>query len=188
MLATVRGKTGERAIPLINSVPLLEAWLAHGGRGQDDAEGAVEMAGIRHVHPHMLRHTRLTELVKRMTEAELKQLAGWVSGSQMASIYVHLSGRDVEKAVLEAEGILVSKKEEERIERPFRPRGCPRCGYKNPFDAEVLRQVQLGARRGDGHGGAEVAGRVDEVFERLLEDPEVRAVMLKKLRRLAGEK
>ena len=41
-----------------------------------------------------------------LTEAQMNVYFGWVQGSDMPSIYVHLSGRDVDYAILKANGVL----------------------------------------------------------------------------------
>jgi len=156
----VNGKTGERTLILIKSEPYLREWLnVHPLKHDSNAYVFVsyyngkwkqlsrvtahihltrlaKKAGInKKVHPHMLRHTRLTELATKLTEQELKIIAGWKLDSKMPAIYVHLSGRDAEKALLKAEGIEVkeeTKKEKSKLE----PIVCPRCGYKNRFDAK----------------------------------------------------
>jgi len=43
----------------------------------------------------------------------MKQYFGWVQGSDMASVYVHLSGRDVDNALLKLNGLEV-KEEKKR--------------------------------------------------------------------------
>ena len=54
------------------------------------------------------------------------------SGSKMASIYVYLSGRDMDKALLGIYGIkLEEKKEGEKL----KPKVCPRCKEKNAYNA-----------------------------------------------------
>ena len=58
------------------------------------------------IYPHLLRHSRLTELAKELTEQELKVFAGWVAGSNMAQIYVHLSGSDVSNKLLSNAGLI----------------------------------------------------------------------------------
>ncbi|MGQ9782138.1 MAG: hypothetical protein ACUVQ8_07855 [Nitrososphaeria archaeon] len=44
-------------------------------------------------------------LLKKLTEAEMCQFFGWTLSSKMPAIYVHLSGRDLDKALLKASGI-----------------------------------------------------------------------------------
>jgi hypothetical protein len=60
----------------------------------------------------------------------MKEFFGWVQASDMASIYVHLSGRDVDDALLKVHGI---KKEETKEESQLNPKKCPRCQEINPF-------------------------------------------------------
>jgi len=125
----VYGKTGERTLPLIRSVPALLDWLeAH----PDPRQGAPifctlyrgearrmdiytpnkfmtrlsERAGTRIIRPHMFRHTKLTAWARAgVGEYVLKSLAGWTPDSKMAAKYIHLSGRDHIPAVLRLEGV-----------------------------------------------------------------------------------
>jgi len=129
----VMGKTGERTIPLVRSVPALEAWLdAHPDpRPRAPLFATVvsgeirrmskhtpnklmtdicERAGLRHIHPHMLRHTRLTELAAAgVGEYVLKSFAGWTPGSNMAEVYIHLSGRTHIPSILSLQGIVLEE-------------------------------------------------------------------------------
>lgn len=50
-------------------------------------------------NPHAFRHSRATYLAKHLTEAQLKQFFGWTQASDMASRYVHLSGRDIDETI-----------------------------------------------------------------------------------------
>ena len=46
-------------------------------------------------YPHLLRHSRLTELSRRgANEQVLKFYAGWSDSSQMPAVYCHLSAKD----------------------------------------------------------------------------------------------
>ena len=45
-----------------------------------------------------------------LTEAQMNLYFGWIQGSDMPSVYVHLSGRDVDDAVLKANGITAKEK------------------------------------------------------------------------------
>lgn len=82
------------------------------------------------VHPHLFRHSAATRLAKFMTEQQLKIYLGWTAASEMAGVYVHLSGKDVDDAILAMHGL---KKDEER---PTAVR-CAPCGYPNPADSKV---------------------------------------------------
>ncbi|MDO8647892.1 MAG: site-specific integrase, partial [Candidatus Diapherotrites archaeon] len=145
-IISVKGKTGQRTIRLINSVPDLTIWLnCHPLKNEEsfylwtairkrvprDFESSkvktqfhyygerLRIKGLenlvwklkkrvglkKRVHPHLLRHIRLTELAKKLTEQELKMFAGWTPESRMASQYVHLSGRDIDNSILRINGI-----------------------------------------------------------------------------------
>jgi integrase/recombinase XerD len=67
----------------------------------------AKKAGInKKIHPHLFRHSRATYMANYLTEAQMNMYFGWVQGSNMPSIYVHLSGRDIDDAVLKANGII----------------------------------------------------------------------------------
>ncbi|HID44012.1 MAG TPA: integrase, partial [Archaeoglobaceae archaeon] len=46
----------------------------------------------------------------------------------MSRTYVHLSGRDIDKAINKIYGL---EEEEDEKERTIQPQKCPRCGYIN---------------------------------------------------------
>ena len=140
----VKGKTGMRRIRLIESVPDLQRWLAvHPERGNPEAplfpskrgdfmtvgslndlvKRMARKAGInKRVHPHLFRHSRATHLAKVLTEDQMRVFFGWTSTSDIPSIYVHLSGRDVDDALARLYGMGDGQK----------GRVCPRCGFLNP--------------------------------------------------------
>jgi len=150
-IATVSGKTGDRAVRLIASAPALATWLDH-HPDRDNPRASVlvnlkkgtplsyfgahwmiktlaERAGIRkRVHPHGFRHSAATRLARLLTEAEMKQYLGWVQNSKMAGVYVHLSSRDVDKSMLRIHGLIT---EEEDKERKFTAIKCHRCKEMN---------------------------------------------------------
>ena len=151
----VRGKTGMRRVRVIWAVPYLMNWLEQhplrddpeaplwvkiwGGRAEamnyyamrKQIRMAAERAGIKkRIHPHLFRHSRATYLAKHLTEAQMKEYLGWVQSSDMAAVYVHLSGRDVDKALLRLHGYEV----EEEDDKP-RIHKCPRCRKINPGSA-----------------------------------------------------
>jgi len=157
----VNGKTGMRRLRLIASFPYLNLWMnMHSLKDDPEAplwldrkENKLEKkhmnysgvcmmlkrlarkAGInKRVHPHLFRHSRATFLAKHLTEAQMKEFFGWRQNSDMASIYVHLSGRDVDDALLKLYGI--KKEEDEKIETKLKPKECPRCGEPNPPEAK----------------------------------------------------
>jgi integrase len=127
----VDGKTGMRRIRLISSVVDLKNWLnIHPRKNDTNAPlfcamtkntkgnplGAstlgfiigdlAKKAGIeKRIYPHLFRHSRATHLAKNLSDQELKVYFGWVGESSMPSIYVHLSGKDIDNKILEINGI-----------------------------------------------------------------------------------
>ncbi len=48
----------------------------------------------KRIYPHLFRHSMASLLASKFPEAPLENQMGWVHGSKMTSIYVHLSMRD----------------------------------------------------------------------------------------------
>ncbi len=151
---TVTGKTGSRRLRIVQAVPHLSAWLnCHPLRDNLEApvwvtlqmphkhmeyEGfvkivhkAFELAGIKkHCNLHLLRHSRATAMANYLTEFQMNHYFGWAQGSKMPSTYVHLSGKDLDSAILRMNGI--KKSPEETADS--RPRKCD-CGTANAPDS-----------------------------------------------------
>ena len=88
----------------------------------------AKRAGVKkRVNPHSFRHARATHLANNLTEAQMKEYFGWTQGSEMASIYVHLSGRDVDNALLKMHGLVKEEKKDDGMQL----RICERCQEKN---------------------------------------------------------
>jgi ribosomal protein L40E len=86
-------------------------------------------AGIKKaVNPHAFRHARATHLANLLTEAQLKEMFGWTQESKVAARYVHLSGRDVDTALLRAHGL---EKKLENEKPKLTVIACVRCGTRN---------------------------------------------------------
>jgi integrase len=144
----VTGKTGMRRVRIIMSTPALGEWLnAHPDRGDPESalwvgEGRggpsplryeavrtliqrlADRAGIRKpVNPHKFRHSRATFLAKRLSDAQMDQYLGWLPGSKMHSIYLHLSGKDVDGALPSICGLETGREDEPTLW----PTACPRC-------------------------------------------------------------
>lgn len=163
---TLFGKTGARKVRIIASSPALNNWIKHHPVRKDqdsyvfcslhhDKLGnqgnyayynkllrkARERAKIKKpVNPHHFRHSRATQLAKKLTESQLCAYMGWVPGSKEAATYVHLSGRDTDNAILALHGL----KEEENEKDTFTPIECPRCGIKNEPGARFCNGCSLG--------------------------------------------
>ncbi|MFE3845443.1 tyrosine-type recombinase/integrase [Thermoplasmatota archaeon] len=164
-LVTVYGKTGARRIRIIASAPSISNWLQEhpdrinknmhlfcgiwtnrGGRMQYRYINKLlrkvgKKAEIdKPMNPHHFRHSRATELAKKLTEAQLCQYMGWTIGSKEARTYVHLSGRDIDKAILSLHGFTHEETEEDK----FKVIKCPRCGIKNDPGSKFCSSCSLG--------------------------------------------
>lgn len=87
----------------------------------------------KRVNPHSFRHARATHLANKLTEAQMKEFFGWTQSSEMASIYVHLSGRDTEDAILKIYG---KKKSDVNREEEFSEKICPGCKTENQIESK----------------------------------------------------
>ncbi|WP_224449307.1 site-specific integrase [Haloprofundus salilacus] len=153
---TVDGKTGQRTITLIPSVPYLQRWLSdHPGRDDPDAplwsklhsvddlswnmfkkafESAAERAEVtRPVTLTNFRKSSASYLAsKGMAQAHLEEHHGWVRGSNVASRYVAVFGDAAVNELAKIHGLDVSEEEPE----PIGPVTCPRCDKQTPRDKE----------------------------------------------------
>jgi integrase/recombinase XerD len=206
-VALLEGKTGQRRERLILSVPFLSQWLnehpdtrpeaplwIHSRQGcHEDGITPMDYYSARRllqrlrdkttikkrVNPQAFRHARATHLANILTEAQMKEYFGWTQGSKMPGRYVHLSGRDVDAALLRAHG-LEKKPDQEKpkltvvkcvrcnLENSTIHSFCSRCGM--PLDMKAALELE-GARK-----------RADDIMTRLIEDPEVQAVMKRRLK------
>jgi site-specific recombinase XerD len=203
----VCGKTGPRRLRLIESVPDLQLWLSMhprrsdreaplwwskyskgGALGEDGLQLLLKRiarkAGIqKRVHPHLFRHTRATHLANVLTEAQLRVYFGWTKDSEMPSIYVHLSGRDVDRSLLEHYGRKIDDSHD--IPSELLPRKCPRCGLENPatalycnrcscpLDERVAQEVEEKRKAAEGiiaEVVQEIIKRAPELVEQILRD------------------
>ena len=203
---TITGKTGTRKILIVNSTPYIQEWINQHPFNDNSSsflwnnkqnsneclcyarishilKRATKKAGIKkRVYPHLLRHSRATQLAPIMSEAALKQYFGWTQGSKMAGIYVHMSGKDTDEAILRANGIEIKK---EKIESNLKPIQCIRCktinGVTNKFckicglplnkeEAEniLLRDVKL--------------NEADDFMDKLFKDPEFQELFKRKIK------
>ena len=157
------GKTGARRVRLIFSAPYLREWLDNHPRKDDrDASlwctldknaGQMSVSGLlnvfnrcgrkagieKKVNPHSFRHDRATHLAANFTEQQLKMYLGWSPTSTQPATYVHLSGKDMDDAVLKMYGI---KKDENDAEF-LKPGVCPRCHELTAVNAKFCFKCGL---------------------------------------------
>jgi ribosomal protein L40E len=93
-------------------------------------------AGVKKkVNPHSFRHARATHLAKVLPEQQLKAIFGWTQASSMAAIYVHLSGRDTDDAILAMHGMKQTQKTS-----MLSPQVCNRCKETNSANNNLCQK------------------------------------------------
>jgi integrase len=137
---------------LVSSAPILKEWLNNHPNTPDDRvwelsywsvnrqfRAAMKKAGIQKpLTIHSLRHARVTQMVRAgMPEALLRQQFGWRPGSRMPERYTHLCGKDLDNAVLKANGIQIA---ESKIAVGLGTITCPGCGTLN--DATYIHCIK----------------------------------------------
>lgn len=198
----VSGKTGERRVRVVSASPLLAAWLSHHPNREDpDAPFWLESKGKpftydaarmmlriradqahikKRVNPHLFRHSQASELADDLTEAQMNEYFGWKQGSKMPAIYVHLSGRNIDQKILEMKGLKKAEKPEEKQA----VKTCNRCGHVNPPMGRYCMKCALPLDLKAAVEIEEKRKRADVAMGRLLEDPEIQALVVKKIKEL----
>jgi site-specific recombinase XerD/ribosomal protein S27AE len=199
----LKGKTGSRRVIVIASSPYLATWIQnHPLKNDPDAplwvnigtvnryeamsypalakllRASAQRAGLnKKIHPHKLRHSRATFLASKLTEAQMNQVFGWKQGSDMPSVYVHLSGRDLDDAIL---GVYGLKKVDE--EKPkLVPRICPRCSMSNAYDAKFCSRCGLALDVKASAELEEARSKTDAIMDVLMKDKEFRELLMRKM-------
>jgi len=136
------------------------------------------------VNPRSFRHARASNLANVLTEAQTKEYLGWVGDSRMASTYVHLSGRNIDNALLKLNGIK-TEDEVNNEEHKLRIKTCLRCQESNsptssfcsrcgcPLDVKTAMRLH------------EEESKTDNIMDRLVEDPDFKELLLSKLKAMA---
>ena len=142
----------------------------------------AKMAGIsKRVNPHNFRHSRASFIANHLTEAQMNEYFGWTQGSNMTSIYVHLSGRNVDNALLRLNGIETAVKKQDSI---MTPKKCPRCQEANQATNKFCARCGIAL---DSETKFEVVRQTlerkeaDQALDKLLEDDEFRQLFMQKL-------
>jgi len=115
----------------------------------------AKRAGIKkRIYPHLFRHTRATRLLSKVSESIGAKYMGWVPGSDMVRVYVHLASEDVDEAILRMHGIKTNGNgkdlEVKQCSRclqvnPATFRFCSRCGL--PLTEEAIQEVEEWEKR-----------------------------------------
>jgi len=206
---TVSGKTGSRRIRLVSSEAYLKEWL-NKHPDKDNPEAFVwvrenskdELVGYtrvrqllskiakksgvkKSVNPHSFRHARASYLANFLTEAQLKEVFGWTQASKMASIYVHLSGRDTDKAILKVYGKKL--KDEKDTKSLLTPKVCPRCKTTNEATNIFCKRcgIPLDEKTRNEIIKQEIERKEsDKVMNELVKDKEILKLLIEKIKKL----
>ncbi len=215
ILITVQGKTGSRKLRLVSSTQYLMTWLnMHPLRHDKTARLWVTItnnprfvplsyravnkqlrvyftkAGIsKKCNPHMFRHSRATYLANHLTEFQMNQYFGWTQGSEMPSTYVHMSGKEVEGAILALNGIKDAEKKEADVR--LRPKTCPRCDTINSHESkyccrcagilDIREAIDLQERY---EVDAKRLNETDDLLYKLSKNPEIVRLLAQKLQEI----
>ena len=201
----VQGKTGMRKILVINSAPYLQEWINNHPFSEDREsyiwikdngelltdsrfsailKKAGKMAGIKkRIYPHLFRHSRATIFASSpiMSESCMKQYFGWSQNSRVFSVYITLSSKAVDDAILRANGIEVSKVKQESKMKPIK---CLKCKCVNEFTNRFCKicGFPLNEKEAQEIIKKETERSVaDEVMNKLMEDEEILSLIKKKI-------
>jgi len=209
----VEGKTGSRPIRIISSTAYLMMWLEnHPFRNNPQAPLWVRVkskkmigmgypgfnvvlrrtfrqAGIhKRCNPHLFRHSRSTFLADYLTEFQMNQYLGWIQGSRMPSVYVHMSGKKIDSSILAMNGITQPKEEKESL---IKPKICPKCETINTPEANFctrcagILDVKAAVQLEEGYmQEKELKVNSEELMKTLLRDRELIEMFALKIKSL----
>lgn len=144
-----KSKTIKRNIPLIESIPYLREYFNQNDFNLEDKifdylgttitvmfsrlnkklKEKYKKKWSKKLHPHLLRHSRLTELAgTKLNEPQLRKFAGWSKNSKMPAVYFHLDDSDLRNKLVKQAG-------KEKLKKPkpktFKPIICEICKEEN---------------------------------------------------------
>lgn len=202
-------KTGGRQILVVESEAYIKSWMnAHRWRNKPEStmwvlieqnngkmtpmsyDGMRRMLYNKAVNAkldpskfnlHNFRHYAATEKAKWMTDQQMMEYFGWRK-SDMVRRYTHLSGRDMNAAILNHYGM--NKLEE--VEKPI----CPRCGLQNIHGARFCSRCMVPLDLRVALEVGEERDRYDKIMSKLLErvkeDPEMKQMFAEIVEEVGG--
>ena len=175
-----KSKTIRRKLRVVYSARYLSEWLSdHPMKDNSEAALWIKLSGSRalqpmvykdlhaqlrrickragikkRIYPHLFRHTRATRLLAKVPETIGAKYMGWINGSKMVGVYVHLASEDVDEAILKMHGIKTNNnnKDLEVIQcsrcmqvNPATSRFCSRCGL--PLTEGAIQEIEEWEKR-----------------------------------------
>lgn len=204
---SVQGKTGSRKIRLIASTPYVASWLndhplkqtktaplwvAFSGKDKHKlfkyrairkmlADLASKAGVTKRSNPHIFRHSRATFMASHLTEFQMNEYFGWIQGSDMAGTYVHMNGKNVENAIFKINGLAT---EQQQRPQQMTPKICARCDLVNTYNSVhcskcgALLDLKVALELDEKRSNA------DKLMEMLLQDVEVKTLVMQKLAKM----
>jgi integrase/ribosomal protein L40E len=200
----LNGKTGMRRVRVIDCVPDIKVWLNNHPRAKDQkAPLFIELRGkfnnlgnhatlanilkaakrrsglTKRIYPHLFRHSRATHLAQDFTEQELKIIFGWSGGSKMPATYVHLSGADLDRKMLQKRGIIseLGKKQKEEL----KPIICKNCNCENSATARFCSQCGIAFYIKDAIDKDTEKKDAIKLLDSILKDDDLKGILMKKV-------
>ncbi len=198
-------KEGKKRYPrLINSTTYLAAWRNgyYGPAAEGDAyvfvsadtalplkyraiaqviTRAAKRAGIeRNVHPHLLRKSRITELVRKNYQESVIKETFWANpDTQMFRTYLKLSEKDIDDEFLRKAGLKIDGE----VVDDDKPRQCMFCSAISPPGSQYCRMC---TRPLTSAARDEQEQRVSSLLDRMDQDPRL-AVIEQRIEELRKE-
>ncbi|MBU0459440.1 MAG: tyrosine-type recombinase/integrase [Nanoarchaeota archaeon] len=207
IVIAVKGKTGSRKIRLISSTPYFSTWINNHpfkdnqqaalwiNRGTTNFQQPMKYRNMRKIlinlfaqagikkkcNPHLFRHSRATFMAHHLTEFQMNQYFGWIQGSDMPATYVHMSGKEVDKAILKMNGFAHG---EEKEESKLLPKRCPRCETINAHDSKHCNKCGGILDLKFAMEQEEERKSSNDIMATLLRDKEIQAILMEKLKQI----
>jgi len=154
-----KSKTVRRKLRIVYSARYLSEWLSdHPMKGEVDAPLWIKLSGRNALKTMDYDDIRM-QIKKIAKRAGIKKsigakYMGWVNGSKMVGVYVHLASEDVDEAILKMHGIKTNGNNKDLevkqcprclMVNPSTSRFCSRCGL--PLTEEAIREVEEWEKR-----------------------------------------
>nr|WP_320160891.1 site-specific integrase [uncultured Methanoregula sp.] len=135
----------------------------------------AERTGIKkNVHPHIFRHTRITNLIEKgIPESVIKSMMWGSLTTDMFACYAHLTNRSIDDALLEQAGIKRTEKTEKK--EVLAPKQCPACHIINGPTARFCNQCGRSLTDEAEVQYQESASKIREMFR---ENPQAQKVFI----------
>jgi len=191
----VDGKTGQRNVTITNAVPYVRQWLNNHPAPDDPSaplwsklkkadeisyrmyrdifKNAAKRIGLEKPNnPTNFRKSSASALAsKNVSQAHLENRYGWKRGSDAASRYIRIFGKDADRELAKARGMEIDWEPEDDIEGPV---DCKRCGVLIDADADKCDncgfiQDREKAIQTVSTGGSELIEKIRDVVQEEIE-------------------